>query len=283
VYQWTTVWKSAAALMALTTPVLAEQYHLGMGAVETPSGLARVEGDWRYPSKERLVIGDTTVVEPNPDSAQQAVWIEAEVGTLLLVGLASTGNGCFTEYVWVHTAPEDNLRVSEPFGTCTGDLEISNDSETVTVSMSSMNPDEGRLEYVYDGRRVVERVLGMQEAGFGPEASARNWIGHAPSELFAAAEWREPLIALIGQEAYDEAQDILDLYDGEGMQLSEGWVAGLSFSHRDSGASWGAVAINDDDRRLLVVLGRQGQAPRLWGEARGPLPAPIVEAISRVR
>ena len=252
--------------------------HAEIDQVETPSGLARIEGDTTYPDVERLVVGNRVAVEPAPDSAQQRVWIEAEVGTLLLVGLASVGNGCFTEYVWVHTAPEDGLRTSDLFGTCGGDLQVTSDAETVTVSMNSLNPDEGRLEYVYDGRVVRERVLGMRASGFGPEASARNWIGRVPSELFAAAEWREPLVALIGQDAYDEAQEVMDLYDDEGMQL---WVAGFMFGNRDSGGSWGAVAINDDDRRLLVVLKAPGEAPRLWGDARGPLPAPIVEAISR--
>lgn len=255
--------------------------HAELAQVDTPSGLARVEGSAIGDDIQRLAIGDQVALALNPEGAQQRVWIEAEVGTLLLVGLASRGNGCFTEYVWIHTAPEDGLRTSDLFGTCGADLAITYDSETVTVAMNSPNPDEGRLEYVYDGRDLRERVLGMQASGSGPEASARNWIGRAPSELFAAAEWRAPLVALIGQEAYDEAQDIMDLYDGQGMQLSEGWVAGLSVGNRDSSGSWGVVAIHDDDRRLLVVLKAPGEAPRLWGDVRGPLPAPVVQAITQ--
>jgi hypothetical protein len=42
----------------------------------------------------------------------------------------------------------------------------------------------------------------------------------------------------------------------------------------------GAVAINDDDRRL-VVLGHGEDALRFRGEPRGPLSGPIVETIAR--
>lgn len=72
---------------------------------------------------------------------------------------------------------------------------------------------------------------------------------------------------------YDEAQDAMDLHDGEGMQLSEGWVAGLMVGARDSSGSWGAVAINDDDWWLLVLLEASGEAPQLWGDVRGPVRA----------
>jgi hypothetical protein len=145
--------------------------------------------------------------------------------------------------------------------------------------MDSPVAGEGRLAFVYDGREVREQVIGLQDSHAGPEASARNWIGHAPSELFRARDWREPLISLIGRHAYEEAQEIMDLSDAAGMQLSNGWVSGLGVGNRDSSGAWGAVAINLADRRLLVVLGRQGEAPRMWGAAQGPLPDAIVQAL----
>lgn len=250
-------------------------------AVETPLGTARVEGTTTYPEVERLVIGDLKVVEPEPGSAQQRVWIEAQLGDVLLVGLGSIGNGCFDGYVFVHVGKGDDPRVTDQFGTCGGNLEASREGETIRVAMDSPNPNEGRLEYIYDGRNITERVLGQRDSHSPPTASARNWIGRHPREIFEGVDWREPLVGLIGEEAYKEAQDVLDLYDGEGMQLSEGWVAGMAEGHRDSGGSWGAVAINDDDRRLLVVLKREGEPPRMWGDARGRLPAPIVEALRK--
>ena len=75
--------------LLVATPLLAE-----VDQVNTPSGLARIEGDTRDPNVERLVVADRVAIEPEPDSAQQRVWIEAQVGTLLLVGLASLGNDC---------------------------------------------------------------------------------------------------------------------------------------------------------------------------------------------
>ena len=106
-------------------------------------GLGRVEGSVNSPSFERLVVGDRTVVELDPAGALQRVWIEAEIGTLLLEGMTTVGNGCFGEYVWVHTGLQDDLRTSEPFETCPVPSWITNDAETDTVVMPSPNPDEG--------------------------------------------------------------------------------------------------------------------------------------------
>ena len=68
-------------------------------------GLGRVEGSVNRLSFDRLVVGDRTMVELDPAGALQRVWIEAEIGTLLLEGMTTVGNGCFGEYVWVHTGP----------------------------------------------------------------------------------------------------------------------------------------------------------------------------------
>lgn len=250
-----------------------------IAAVETPHGTARIEGTTRHPDVERLVIGDHVVVKPEPDSAQQMVWIEAELGDLLLVGLASMGNGCFTEYVFIHTGEDEDLRVSPQFGTCGGNLEVSRDDDTVRVAMDSLNAEEGRLEYTYDGQKITERVTGQLESHSPPTASARNWIGHNARKLFETADWREPLVSLMGEQAYKEAQDLF--WFSEDMDFSEGWIAGMGSANTDTGVRWCAVAINDDDRRLLVVMGGDGEVPRFWGDARGPLPAPIVEAIGK--
>lgn len=249
--------------------------------VETPYGTARIEGTTKYPGVERLMVGDKVVVEPDPDSAQQRVWIAAKLGDVLLVGLGSMGNGCYDAYVFVHTGEGEDLRTSDQFGTCGGDLVASVEGTTIRVSMDSMNPNEGRLEYVYDGQKVTERVMGQQESHSPPTASARNWIGRYPGELFKYADWHDPLVTLMGEEAYKEAQQVLDLTRDDGMQLFGNWVTGIAFGHRESTGSWGAVAINDDDRRLLVVLGREGEAPRMWGDAGGPLPAPVLEALRK--
>lgn len=247
--------------------------------VRTAHGTARIEGSTIYPDVERLVVGDRVVVEPDPEGAQQRVWIAARLGDLLLVGLGSVGNGCYDEYVLVHTGRDDNLRVSDRFGTCGGDVAAAVEGDVVRISMDSPDPNEGRLEYTYDGERVTERVLGQEQSHSPPTASARNWIGRYPGDLFRFSDWREPLVGLIGEEAYKEAQQIMDLTDGHGMQLSNGWVGGLAYGNRESTGSWGAVAISEDDRRLIVVLGHQGEPPRMWGDPRGALPAPIIEAI----
>lgn len=273
---WTAGWLVVIALAGM--PLHAQISEIR--SVETPMGLARIE-DWaEYPGMTRLLVGDQVVVEPEPDSAQQVVWIEDQVGSLLLVGLASRGNGCYTGYVWVHTAPEENLRATEQFGTCGAELEVSADAETVTVSMNSLNPDEGRLEYSYDGDRVTERVLGMGVSHAGPDASARSWLGLNPAELFAGSDWEEALVSLMGREVYEEAQDVFRLYDPEGMVLSEGWVVGNAYGNTASGAMWGAVAINDDDRRLLVALNTDGGTPRLWGDPNGALPAQVLKVLT---
>lgn len=268
-------------LAGLGLALLAGGAEAQIAQVVTPHGTARIEGTTRYPEVERLMVGDKVVVEPDPDSAQQRVWIAAKLGDVLLVGLGSTGNGCYNGYVFVHTAAGEDLRTSDQFGTCGGDLLATVEGKTIRVSMDSMNPNEGRLEYVYDGQKIAERVMGQQESHSPPTASARNWIGRYPGELFKYADWHEPLVSLMGEEAYKEAQQVLDLSDDDGMQLSGGWISGIAFGHHESTGSWGAVAINEDDRRLLVVLGREGEAPRMWGDAGGPLSLPILEALRK--
>ena len=167
-----TGWLWTAALVALGGAAGAE-----IASVETPSGLARVEGDPAVDG-QRLVVGDAVVVE---DPAYTSLWIEAEAGDLLLVGLGFGGTLCAAEFLWLRTT---DLATTEPFGTCADLVTVSHDSETVTVTMATQDAEHPSAAFVWDGQGPVREVLGGQEpSGSPPGAGAEAWIGRYAFDL----------------------------------------------------------------------------------------------------
>lgn len=255
-------------LLALAAPAWAD-----LASVETPQGPARVEGD-PTDGGERLMVGDRVAFA---SAEEPYLWIEASRGTLLLVGIATGGTACGAEWIWLDAA-DPGFRATERFGTCADAVTVTSDAETVTVSMASSDPDHPTSDFVWDGKGPVREVPRGQEASASPpEAGADPWVGRYPYELMRAADWRGPLVDLLGEDGYAAAQAAID--SASPMAVEGGWVAGSGFE-RNAGAS-GAVAIARDDGRLLVAVRSGPDAePRLWGDPRGDLPASIAAVMA---
>ncbi|MBI1416057.1 MAG: hypothetical protein GC146_02435 [Limimaricola sp.] len=255
---------AAAALAALAVTPLAAQ------DLQTPSGPVRIESvDVDGAPVDQMFVGKTPV---DFDAPATMVWVQEKVGSLLLVGLSMGGNACPAHFAWVHTAQGD-VHASPSFGTCSELVTVSHDAQTVTVTMPSMTPGAGNVSYVYDGHTISEVAVGEVPSGHPPSAGADAWIGQYPYDLLVAAEWRDRFVALMGEADYQRAQQVISLTTP--MEVEGDWVAGSGCVQGFCDESDGAVAINRADGRLLVALWTQGSAPRLWGEAQGPLPDKI--------
>ena len=125
-------------LVSLTTPALAE-----LDAVPTASGLARIEGD-PFAGGERLMIGNHVALE---DPTSPWLWIEEELGDLLLVGTSEGGSACAAQWVWIHTENSE-FRRSVPFGPCSDLAAVPADERTVAVGMRT-----------YDGSLLMADLL----------------------------------------------------------------------------------------------------------------------------
>lgn len=260
---------TVATLLVASTPVLAE-----IEGVETPSGYAQVVGTTQT-GGEKLLVGDTVVIA---NEVYPYVWIEAQVGSLLLVGMGTGGTACAAEWVWVHTTAGD-VRTSEQFGTCSDLAEVTWDQETVSVSMPSSDAERPMVTFIYDGGTVLEVAQGQAPSGIPPESGAAAWIGQHPSDLFRSSDWREPLVSLLSEGVYSEAQDIFVI--ASPMGTFGDWVAGSGCQAHMCDEVYGAVAINLNDGRLLVAIRNQDGPARLWGEPQGALPDPIAEVMTK--
>lgn len=246
-------------------PALAE-----IASVATLQGEARVEGD-AMAGGERLMVGDR---EAFASEDYPFLWIEAERGALLLVGLGSGGTACPALWAWVD-AGDPGFRATEAFGTCSDLAAVTSDSETVTVTMPSFDPAEGDVAFVWDGRGPVrEEVRGQQPSGMEP-GDPDAWVGGCAADLFRASDWRGQLEAMMGAEAYREAQGVADLCAP--MERRGDWVVGTAFGNRaNSGytvavamASWGALAVG---------LRRPDGSQETWGGDSPELLAALAEA-----
>lgn len=141
---------AAAALVAMGEGPAAAQDAPLATPLATPSGEARIEGR-RIEGGARLLLGDRVAYAHGPVD----LWIEAQAGDLLLIGESAGGNVCPALYVWVRTA---DGAATEPFGTCSDLATVTHDSETVTVTMPSLDPAEGRVAFTWDGRSPVREA-----------------------------------------------------------------------------------------------------------------------------
>lgn len=258
----------AVALALAASSALAQD-----GPVETPLGPARVEGEAFSDEGLRLIVGDRELLRSTED---MAIWPAAVVGNLLLVGLASGGTACAAQWRWV------NLRTgaaTEPFGTCSDSAEVSAvEEDRVVVTMPSWNPDFPRSDFVYNGATMTEVPLPQEPAAVPPGTPGDAWIGRYPYEIFVASDWRGPLVALLGAEGYDLAQEAFGIagpFEAQGE-----WVAGWGCMAHACGVLGGAVAIHRGDGRLLVAIAGEEEPPRLWGDPQGPLPPMLAEAMA---
>lgn len=256
------------AALGAATPAGAE-----IEEARTPQGVARVEGVPQ--GLYRLVVGGRTALAVDEFPV---LWIEAQAGSLLLVGLSEGGTACPALWTWVD-AGDPGFRRSETFGTCSDLVEsVTHDSETVTVTLGSSDDDHPFSAFTWDGRgAVVEAPQGQPPSGAPPGGDPRAWVGRLPFELVRTSDWRPALVALMGEEGYDRAQEAIG--SASPMEVQGKWVAGAGFDRLSGGS--GAVAISLDDGRLLVALrDAEGAPPQLWGDPRGPLPPAVAEVVA---
>ncbi len=214
-----------------------------------------------------LAIGNTVVDLPEDAFL---VFIEKRLGDLFLVLYSPGGNACNGFYTWVHATPGD-IRRSDSFGTCAAAKDISWDAETVRVTMASGQPGVGDVTFVYDGKGPMQKVVApLANSGV---TSPAGWIGRYPFDLATAAEMQAPLRALLGAQGLRQLQEMIDLAGP--MQRDGNWVAGAGCRKHACDTLRAAIAINLEDGRLLVAMTDGAGNGRIWGDARGPLPAAI--------
>lgn len=189
-----------------------------------------------------------------------------------MVGLSQGGNACGASYAWVHTTPPDDLRVSEAFGTCNELVGVSHDAETVRVRLKGGEPGKGGdVTFLYDGRTVTRRQEALHPSGGqGNQGGADYWVGRYAFELLHAAELQVPLRAIMGDDALLALQSTVRMTSP--MRIEGDWVIGEGgyVKYQPPLTDNGFVAMNRTDGRLVVGLRRNGGAPELFGDLRGP-------------
>jgi hypothetical protein len=264
------VFRVVAALACLGGAAQAEMLdHLDR--VETPVGpVLVVSNEDGY--SQRVIIGEQSFLD---DGDYRFVSIRAREGSLYLLELSTGGNGCAAEYAWLHAVPGD-VRLSPVFGNCSDLAEVSADAETVTVTLPALDAATGRTAFVYDGQTVTERPAGQTAADVAPGAGADALVGTYPFDLFRTADWRAPLVALLGEAAYAQTGTLFEL--AAPMEIEGDWVTGsgcVKFACSDRTA---AVAVHRRDGRILVAL-RDGLLVGIYGDPGGDLPPAIARVL----
>lgn len=258
------MFRSLALLLLTALPASAER------AVATPSGPLTIRGE-AYDLQ--LVVGDW--VQALPDTAHAEV--AGQVGNLFLIAMAPGGNACPAYFAWLDTSP-GRIALSEQFGTCSDLVKISDDAETLTVTMPSMVPGEGMVAFVYDGKTITEAALGLPQSGHPPGSDPKGWIGEHPYALVNSADWEATLTALLGGAGTLQLiRETMEL--SSGMAAQGDWIAGEAVGKFTEDRA--AIALSRDGSALVVAFRPRDGAPKLWGAARGlPLPPSILSVMT---
>ena len=204
------------------------------------------------------------------DDAYRYVSVVAQFGEFYLISLSSGGTNCGAEYVWLNTSHAAPI-FSDLFGNCSDLWEASIDGGRFTVILPAVSAADGYVAFVYDGQIIEKVALGQRSAGIG--LTADDWIGHRPGSIFRDADWRETLIALMGEGGYKLAGDVIAV--GSGFEIQGDWVAGAGFNRRMVGHNHGAVAVNRTDGRVVVALQTDEAGLQIWGDIAGSVPEAI--------
>lgn len=215
-----------------------------------------------------LNVGDTRFFA---DGEFQYLNVVAQRGSLYLVELGAGGNACPAQYVWLHTAP--SARITDLFGNCSYVEDTLSDAETVTVVMKSGIPAQGQIGFVYDGRTIVETAMGQVSAGIG--MNPRDWIGRAPYEVFADADWRKTLTGLMGDANYRRVGRTMER--STGFEQVENWIAAQGFSPMLNARA--AMMMNMDTGQVIVVHENGDGTVETWGDDGSGLPEAILALI----
>jgi hypothetical protein len=197
------------------------------------------------------------------------------LGNLILVGIYTGGAGCPATYAWLDTTP-NNLRLTESFGTCSELYEVSHDSETVTITMPSLDASEGRVAFVYDGHNVSRKILGLDSSKVARRAvgNVDAWIGESPYEYLTARENEAALIQSLGWENLDELRNTLVIVN-QSMEVEGNWIVGEGCRPHMCGTDYAAIALQRGTGQFLAAIKREGALPRLLGTPAEALPNKI--------
>jgi hypothetical protein len=239
-------------------------------ALDTPEGVARVEGDRAAMEPLTLFVGGRALWRTED---WLRIWPEQVVGRWLLVGLTQGGTACPTEWMWLNL---DSGAASEVFGTCGGIDEVREEPDgSLSVATYSYDADWPIWRYGFDGTTVTEVREPQRPAEIPPGAPAEQWIGRAPFEIFRASDWRGPLVELWGEEVYDEAQSA---FGQVGYFEVEGdWIVAWGCMSHACGMLEGRIALHREDGRIVLVLAEIDEMPRIYGEPGGALPPLLAE------
>ena len=207
------------------------------------------------------------------DGSYRFVSVVAQRGALYLIEASNGGNGCGAEYVWLHTEA-GTARLGPMFGNCVSLDTVTSDAETVTVTIQSRDAANGFVDFIYDGRRVIEQVAGQRSAGIGLDAEA--WVGRYPFEMFSDADWRAPLVTLMGEDAYRRAGNTIET--ASEMRRQGAWVVGRGCRSRQCDVAYGAVAIHEDGR-VVIALRTDEADLEVFGALNGELPTVIMDVM----
>jgi hypothetical protein len=95
---------------------------------------------------------------------------------------------------------------------------------------------------VYDGAPVSDTKRDQKKPAELPHGTlGKAWVRHRASEMFNASDWREPLIALMGKDAYRQARAAFTR--ATSMVVECDWVVGTGCIVHACAFNKGAVAI----------------------------------------
>jgi len=264
--------KRLAILLALLAGTAQAQWVAEDVDLGTAAGRITILDDSDGFSRQ-LQVGATRFFE---DGFYRFVNIEAQRGALYLIGLSSGGTGCAAIYVWLHTETKPP-RISNEFGNCSDLAEVRSDTEAVSVVMPLNDASEGFVAYVYDGKAIEKVSLVQNASGIGQNAD--DWVGRYPHEVFRDADWRDRLIALMGEDAYVAAGNVIAT--SSPFEVRGDWVVGTGFNNRLAGDAAGAIALNRNDGRVVVAIFTDAFGVQVWGDIGGTVPQGIHSILSR--
>ncbi len=243
-----------------------------LARIDTPSGPAVIT---REDIDAVVTVGDQSF---RFDGMMYA-WFGEKVGDVVLLGLSMGGTACPAQFAWLDTRP-GLIRVTEVFGTCSDLAEVSWDAEAVIVSMPSLAPGEGQVDFLWDGKTatVEELVRGPQPTGLPPGGPAMAWEGRFGVELLEAPEWAPVLGPLMGAEALTDAQRIVQV--GHPFAVQGDWLVSTGCQPHQCDITMGAVALHLSDGALIVALWEDGIGPRAWGDLTRGLPPGVAEVMA---
>lgn len=256
-----------AALLMLGSATQAQFIADGIDTQTAAGDLRIIDADDEF-SRE-LMVGSTLFFS---GEGHRYVNIDAQRGALYLVSLSSGGSACAATFAWLDTRVPP--QVTEQFGTCADQVEVTSDNETVSVTIIAFQAEQGFVTFVYDGKTITEVAAGQQNTGRGLTAQA--WVNAHPNEVFRDAGLRSTLVDLMGEQKYTIAGEVIGV--ASAMARDGQWVAGKGCMPRQCDVARGAVAIHEDGR-IVVALRTQDSGLEVWGDMSGVPPSVIMDVI----